>query len=402
MNVLTAVGDQTLANKLKEKGFDICTYDIQYKEGILEYLEVNKAIDYIIIKYDLPGDIDINRLIENICIEVPLVKIIIVNYSILEKLTKVYKTFKSEDISEIVEFMILDSDSKMKCSKSFKGKIVTILGASGVGKSVFSINLANALDCERKLIIDFDVLNNSLHYLLGVNDYTNKVQSNIKKNLLDYSYNRTIVKEKESEYEVDTKPMILKTRYNVDLMSGINLIFDTKRQINPQDVKKILLKLKSIYEVIIIDTSSQCFMEYNKELMKISDELIFLSGASLYEIQKAKILLKKYTEEYKISKDKFYIVFNKCTKNSIDESILRELFKDYKVLGKIKLREYYDYIINNNKAKQKKIKREMKTIEKRGGFGGKSIREYNKSKCGSRKLRNSSKFISKINFRNGN
>ena len=36
MNVLTAVGNTILASQLKNKGLDICAYDIQYKEGIVE------------------------------------------------------------------------------------------------------------------------------------------------------------------------------------------------------------------------------------------------------------------------------------------------------------------------------------------------------------------------------
>ena len=404
MNVLTAVGNTILANQLNARGFDICAYDIQYKEGILEYMDINKAIDYLVIDYNLPGEIDIKEIVNIIVKEIPLIKIIITNFNDGEKIEGVYQFFNHSNTDEVVKFILMDSNIKFQENRSFKGKIVTILGASGVGKSVFSINLANVLNCNKKLIVDFDVLNNSLHYLLGVKDYTDKVQRNIKKNILEKAIKPASIQEQDQEYTIETNPMVFKTKFNVDLISGVNLIFDTKSQFNPIDVRKVLLKLKSVYELIIIDTSSQCFMEYNKEIMKISDELLFLSGASLYEVQKAQILLKKYTEEYKISKDKFYIVFNKCTKNSIDESILRELFREYKVLGKIKLREYYDYIINNNKSRQRKIQKEMKKIEKRGGFGGKSIREHTKSKYGYRKSRfgGSTKFISKIDIGNGN
>ena len=127
---------------------------------------------------------------------------------------------------------------------------------------------------------------------------------------------------------------------------------------------------------------------------KMLDTMVDLMG-------KVKINDKKYTEEFSISKDKFYLVFNKCNKNSIDERVLREIFNEYKVLGKIMLREYYEYIINNNKANQKKIEKEMKRIEKKGGFCGKSTRKYNKSKSFSREFRNNPKLISKINIRDG-
>ena len=384
MKVLTAINDSELIKNLKDNGFDTCPYNIQYKEGILEYIELNSFVDYIVLDFNLPGDIDIKDLISKVLKQNPLIKIIVVNQL---NLKEVYKCFDKYDRNDLLDFLIIDCDIRDYYKYKNKGKIITILGASGVGKSVFSINLANCLNCEKKVIIDFDVLNNSLHYLLGVENYSAKVQAKIKKNLLNKSY----VYEKEQDYIVNSKDFTMKTIYNVDLISGVNLVFDTQSQVNPENIGKIILKLKNYYDIIIIDTSSQCFLEYNKEFMKLSDELIFLSGASLYEVQKAKILLKKYTEDYKIDKNKLYIVFNKCTKSSIDESILRELFKEYKVLGKIKLRDYYDYIINNNKSKQKKINREIKQIEKRGGFGGKSIRQYNNSKSRDRKLRKSAK-----------
>ena len=384
MKVLTAINDSELIKNLKDNGFDTCPYNIQYKEGILEYIELNSFVDYIVLDFNLPGDIDIKDLISKVLKQNPLIKIIVVNQL---NLKEVYKCFDKYDRNDLLDFLIIDCDIRDYYKYKNKGKIITILGASGVGKSVFSINLANCLNCEKKVIIDFDVLNNSLHYLLGVDNYSAKVQAKIKKNLLNKSY----VYEKEQDYIVNSKDFTMKTIYNVDLISGVNLVFDTQSQVTPENIGKIILKLKNYYDIIIIDTSSQCFLEYNKEFMKLSDELIFLSGASLYEVQKAKILLKKYTEDYKIDKNKIYIVFNKCTKRSIDESILRELFKEYKVLGKIKLRDYYDYIINNNKSKQKKINREIKQIEKRGGFGGKSIRQYNKSKSRDRKLRKSAK-----------
>lgn len=384
MKVLTAINDSELIKNLKDNGFDTCPYNIQYKEGILEYIELNSFVDYIVLDFNLPGDIDIKDLISKVLKQNPLIKIIVVNQL---NIKEVYKCFDKYDRNDLLDFLIIDCDIRDYYKYKNKGKIITILGASGVGKSVFSINLANCLNCEKKVIIDFDVLNNSLHYLLGVENYSAKVQAKIKKNLLNKSY----VYEKEQDYIVNSKDFTMKTIYNVDLISGVNLVFDTQSQVTPENIGKIILKLKNYYDIIIIDTSSQCFLEYNKEFMKLSDELIFLSGASLYEVQKAKILLKKYTEDYKIDKNKIYIVFNKCTKSSIDESILRELFKEYKVLGKIKLRDYYDYIINNNKSKQKKINREIKQIEKRGGFGGKSIRQYNNSKSRDRKLRKSAK-----------
>ena len=224
MKVLTAINDSELIKNLKDNGFDTCPYIIQYKEGILEYIELNSFVDYIVLDFNLPGDIDIKDLISKVLKQNPLIKIIVVNQL---NIKEVYKCFDKYDRNDLLDFLIIDCDIRDYYKYKNKGKIITILGASGVGKSVFSINLANCLNCEKKVIIDFDVLNNSLHYLLGVDNYSAKVQAKIKKNLLNKSY----VYEKEQDYIVNSKDFTMKTIYNVDLISGVNLVFDTQSQV---------------------------------------------------------------------------------------------------------------------------------------------------------------------------
>ena len=54
-----------------------------------------------------------------------------------------------------------------------------------LGKSMFSIMLANLLKEKNNkiLIIDFDVLNNSLHTILGVKKYPEKIKNIINNNI---------------------------------------------------------------------------------------------------------------------------------------------------------------------------------------------------------------------------
>ena len=44
-NVITAIGNQKLIKNLKENQINVLCNDISYREGILEFLEVNKNID---------------------------------------------------------------------------------------------------------------------------------------------------------------------------------------------------------------------------------------------------------------------------------------------------------------------------------------------------------------------
>ena len=62
--IITALGNQYVNNKLKEyEEINVIVKDIQYKEGIIEILEQENNIDYIIISELLPGELEIEDLI---------------------------------------------------------------------------------------------------------------------------------------------------------------------------------------------------------------------------------------------------------------------------------------------------------------------------------------------------
>lgn len=78
IKIITAINNPNLNEELiKENNIKIIGRDIQYKEGILELLENNIEIDYIIVDEKLPGEIEINKLIEKIIEKNKKIKIII-------------------------------------------------------------------------------------------------------------------------------------------------------------------------------------------------------------------------------------------------------------------------------------------------------------------------------------
>ena len=144
----------------------------------------------------------------------------------------------------------------------------------------------------------------------------------------------------------------------------MNLIFDSKYKLSYKKLKQIVEKLKEEYNYIIFDTSSECFLDYTKEIINISDETIFISGANLLEIKKSQKLLDIYTKDWEINRRKFNIVFNKCTNKSVDDEILKEIFGNYTILGKIELNDYYDLLVNKNMSQQTKLHKEINKIKK--------------------------------------
>lgn len=390
-NVITALGDQKLNIELKKNDINVIFNDIQYKEGILEYLERNKDINYIIINDKLPGNLTIKELVKKIKTVNSKIRVILITEKHNENV-KVYQeigVFNIEEIKLLVNskdiFSKMNIPSKNLIEQRRDGKIITILGPNGIGKSIFSITFANNIKNKKILIIDFDVLNNSLHTLLGVKQYSKKIQKNLKKNRLynnaseylrtantdntnyqtDFSNQLSYTQEKLFQNKIDISDFIIKTKFKIDLISGINLMFDSKYAISSSKIRNIIKTIKQSYDLVIIDTSSECFLEYTKELIRISNYAIFISGANLLEIKKAKNLLEIYTKEWKIENNKLNLVFNKCTNQSIGDSTLKQIFKSYNILGKIKLSDYYDLAINNNNTKLSLIQKDLEKIRNR-------------------------------------
>ena len=141
-----------------------------------------------------------------------------------------------------------------------KNKIICVIGNSNKQKSIFTINLSKKLQTKNKkiIILDFDIIN----------------ENNIK----------TILK-------IKTNKIFIKISTNIYLLYSIKYLINKK--IN---IEKIIEKLKTKYDYIIIQTSSECFFQKHKKIINISDIKIFLKN------KKSKKLLKIYKKNWKIKK----------------------------------------------------------------------------------------------------
>ncbi len=414
--IITALGNPLLNDKLKEeKDLKILTKDIQYQDGIFESLEKEHKIDYLILSEILLGEYKIENLIEKIIEKNNKIKIIVIlenkkeeieNILYIKGVKKIYYNNQVE-IEEIISFIKNDDkeaneeikfelenlkkillknniyleqeneknnllnleNEKFKNEKTNKEKnkikliknnkennkkIISVVGTGGVGKSIITLNLSNILKEKNQkiLILDFDILNNSLHTILGVNNYPQKIKNKLQKNDL-------------IQNKINVKDLIIKINKKVDLISGINLLFDSKYKISSEKIQFILEELKQYYDFIVIDTSCECFFDYTKNILHYSDTILFLLEANLSEIKKANNLLKIYTEEWNLEKDKFNLIINKYNENAVDDKIVKHIFLDYKILGKIKFNKKYNNLINKNFEEDiltKNIKKEYEKI----------------------------------------
>lgn len=382
MNIVTALMNPEINKKLKEEAnFKIIGNDIIYQEGIIEILERDKKIDLIIISELIPGEHSFKEIIDKIKQINKKIEIIVIlkeknekikNYLIskgifsifynneitIEELIKIINEKnnikKENEINEEIQILkkiILENNKKnknvKKYNKKFKNifyyiknkinknnkiknnknvsenKIISIVGTNGVGKSIFCSTFAKIIRNKKILLIDFDIFNQSINTFFGKKRKTNKKENNVYK-------------------------LIIKENKTIDLLCATEILFNEKYKIEKNKIKNTLEKLKEKYDLILIDTTSECFFDYTKEILEKSNLIVFLIEPNLSEMKKSRNLLDIYINKWKINREKINIVFNKQNSNSIDNSILKILFEDFNILGKIKLNSRYNFLINNN------------------------------------------------------
>ena len=375
-NIITAIGNVNLNIELKKDiYFNVLSQDIQYQEGIFEMLEQKSDIDFLIVSQNIPGELkffDLIRKIKNVNSKISI-------YAILEERNvelenelnsiRISKIFYSNqiEIKELINFikndekqeeenlkeeieklkeLILKSNlnnevennkderienKNIKKLKPLVKKIqkemedreftsICVTGVHGSGKSIISLLMAKYYENQNKrvLVIDADIYNESIHTILG-----------IKK-------------------KIDSEEKFLNITKKVSVFSDFNDFLESDKSLKVDRYNRFINHIKNEYDILLIDTSSNMENEYIKKLLKISNKIIFLVEPNLSEVSKSRNLLDYYIFKLNINREKINIIFNKVNKNMIDESILKNLFFNIKIIGKISHGLVYSKCINSN------------------------------------------------------
>lgn len=385
MKIVTATGMPEINERLKqESDFEVIGCDIQYHEGVLEILEEREDIEGIILSNNLIDEMDFNILIlkilelnKNIEITVFLKEkdISIEMFLNSKKIYKIYylynfeaffenlnkKEMSNQDISKNIEDFkriiyqekeVLNvkeeyteninnqvSSNYINYKDTFENNnksIVCFSGSYGVGKSIISILFAKYISKKAKvLLIDCDYSNKSINAILGIS----KLPKNYKRNnLLD---------------------AVVKYRNNLYVLSALDMFTDDFKANNNGIFVKAIEELKTEFDFIIIDTSSDFSDSKNNIIFSYSSQIVFLIEPNLLEVKKANRYLEIMIKDYGIKEDKVNIVFNKVNKYQINDRVLNEIYSENNIIGKIDYNEKCNLIINKNSIKEEYCNEEV-------------------------------------------
>lgn len=315
--IITALLNNQVNSELtKEENIQVIEKDLLYQDAVIETIESNENIDYLLLNENLPGE-NLNEFINKIEKLQPIKIILFVDKIKKEQnqfQTQIYKIYENgevtlEEIKKIIkeenytyeleqeirnlkriieeknkekEKSILNKLIKIEKEKEYQkqGKVISIAGFGSFFKTRFIIDLINGIKNKNVILINMDIL--------------------------DY--------EKED---------ILKTalKDNIKIERASKILFHNNKTITKDELAKKINQYKKQYDYIIVNNSAECFFELNKSILNEADKILFVIEKNIKDIKISNNLLKIYENNWKVDTTKIDIVLNNI-KNPKDIEII--------------------------------------------------------------------------------
>ena len=371
MKIVTALGNEELNNEIRaEESLEIIGKDFQYQEALIEILEKNIDIDLLVLNSIIPGELKLEEFINIIKYKKPKIEIFIIlekknkkieNFLIAKEINNIYynnkntfneilikikeknnkktqekkeKIFLEKTYKKIIKNNYLEIKNRINClknkiakkttNKKIKNneKILGIIGATKIGKTVFTLILGLNIKNKKILIIDFNSTKNNMKIILG---------KKIKNNLI-------------------------KWKRNIDMLF---LEEKNNQKFFEEDLKNFL----NNYDYILVDINNFSNKEY---IFKKLNKIILLVEPNIIGMKETKEMLENIVFKQKIKKNRIKIIYNKKTSASIIKPVLNLMFSDFEIMGTMPYDKNYERFINTNTRDiSNKIKKEyLKIIKK--------------------------------------
>lgn len=289
----------------KEENIQVIEKDLLYQDAVIETIESNENIDYLLLNENLPGE-NLNEFINKIEKLQPIKIILFVDKIKKEQnqfQTQIYKIYENgevtlEEIKKIIkeenytyeleqeirnlkriieeknkekEKSILNRLIKIEKEKEYQkqGKVISIAGFGSFFKTRFIIDLINGIKNKQVILINMDIL-----------DY--EKEDNLKTSLKD----------------------------NIKIERASKILFHNNKMITKDELAKKINQYKKQYDYIIVNNSAECFFELNKSILNEADKILFVIEKNIKDIKISNHLLKIYENNWKVDTTKIDIVLN--------------------------------------------------------------------------------------------
>lgn len=390
--IVTALGNEVLNIELRKyTKYEVLNEDIFYQDGLLDFLDNNEA-DVVVVSGLLQGDFNIIEFANEIKERNFKARIIFIVDNISKENLNILTSKGIFDIlydSEIEIEDVLDAidreepinikaqiereanEIKNKIAENYaqfndatneeqittiisavqKQEIIGIFGTPGSGKSTIASNFTKCFSKKTKaniLLIDFDTLNGNLEELLDVPKVPTNIELMIdedKKCGLNYAADLSF----KNRLDTNVLDEIVIKCEDYDFISGNTSLHYCQNVLNEEFYDYLLKCAKEKYDFIILDLSSNIFLDSTKWALKECTNVLFVTENTSICLKKSLELMDIVFNVWNVYKPKFKLMLNRVNNNDIDPDLFANVLK-MKLAGAIKERqaenfESYDKVL---------------------------------------------------------
>ncbi len=360
--------------------------DVQYREAILEILEKEKNIDLIFLDEKIPGEINIEKLIEKIKLINDKINIIFFlekennkKINILKKLgvNNIYINNKNnienainnlinKKIDDNIENKLnkkINNNFKNKLNKKIENNLKNKLSKEIETKIKNKINIENSklitIEGKQKsgkttitmLLINYLIIKNKKVLLINLNKKTEKNYYKIFKSNKKEKKNKL---ENRKQINNELKKSEIRVNKNLTFINNFQNIIE--KNINDK-IKEFIKNYYKYYDYILIDIGDKGNKLLKNQLLKNSDKNLIIINSDIINYKELKNIRKN---------KKSYIIYNKYKILSISDLILKNIVGK-KFYSKVPFNNNYKYLSkeflkNKNKFINYKIEKQLKKI----------------------------------------
>lgn len=374
--ILTAMGNETLNKELcRYAKFELCEEDFFYQEAVLTELEKSNY-DALVLSGLLQGEFEISEFVRQIRNQSSAIRIVIVT----DEVTGAFKRKMAElnvvdvfedstvSIEEIIDALereeSLIEKSERKTANSYitkkeenvvipvneipreyvttqKQEVIVVTGTSGAGKSTVAVNFSRMLSKKTRakvLLIDLDTLNGNIDEILDIHRVPQNVKIVLDENK-KCGLNYAVELINKNRFDTNILDELVIKSGNLDVLTGNTSLHYCQNVLNKDHYAKILEAAKEKYDFIIIDTSSNIFLDSLKWAVQIASKILFVTEANYLSMKKSTQLLSVIVTNWNVWKEKIKIVVNKENAQTLGADVVEQILEDYELIGKIKYME---------------------------------------------------------------
>lgn len=304
--IITALLNTQVNNELsKDEEIEVIEKDLLYQDAVLEIIESNSNIDYLLLNENLPGD-SLNEFINKIE-AIQQIKIILFVDKIKEKQNQfqnqIYKIYENGEVSlDEIKDIIKQKNYTYELEREIRN-LRRIIEEKDKGKEkfIFSklIKIENQKEYKRQCKI------------ISIAGFSSFFKTNFIINLIKHIKNKKIIfiNMEILDYEKEEK-IISELNDNIKIEKASKLLFHNNKKITKEEVKRIISQYQKNYDYIIVNNSAECFFELNKTILELANKILFIVEKNIKDIKISNNLLKIYENNWKIRTEKIDIVLN--------------------------------------------------------------------------------------------